>query len=163
MVRLNLNELPRSLKSEINTSIVKLMQHYQNSHKIVPQFVKKLRQSILREEMINKRRQQLEVLFCLEKEINLISKSPKKIDVVNYEDLEILPYNFSYVNSSIAGQDVCFTKNPPIGCDCIGKRICLLNNCCPEMFNSRATYNEAGQVMVSWVGEILLAISELKQ
>lgn len=148
VVRLSLKELSPSLKSEIRAMIVKFIYSYQTARKISPIFVKKLRLSILQEEITNKRREQLSMLFCLEEEINLVSKSSKKISVINFQDLEILPFDFSYINSNIAGDDVSFSKNPPIGCDCIGRRICLLNNCCPEMFNSRATYNEAGEVMV---------------
>ena len=81
--------------------------------------------------------------------MNLLSKCSKKIRVENVVDLEILPYNFSYVNKNLPGDGVVFPKNPPIGCDCIGERICVLNNCCPEMFSRRATYNEHGLVMVS--------------
>ncbi|XP_065205525.1 histone-lysine N-methyltransferase SUV39H2-like [Planococcus citri] len=148
IVKLNLKDLPTSQKSEINTMIVKMMRDYKTTQKTSPQLVQKLRQNILREEMVNKRRDQLSVLFCLEKEINLVAKCRKKITVENFVDLELLPFDFSYINANIAGADVSFLKHPPIGCDCIGKRICLLNNCCPEMFNSQPTYNEDGQVMI---------------
>lgn len=126
-----------------------MMENYQVTRKICPNLVRKLRRRVLYEEFTERRRDQLSLLFCLEKEINLVSKSAKKIQVENYVDLEILPFNFSYLNANKPGAQVSFPKNPPIGCDCIGRRICLLNNCCPEMFNSQPIYNEFGEVMVS--------------
>lgn len=134
---------------EIRADISGLMEAHRIRRKICPTDVRKLRQDILFEEMVQKRRYQLSVLFCLEKEINLVSKSLKKITLENLIDLEVLPFNFSYVNKNVAGKGVVFPKNPPIGCDCRGERICILNNCCPEMFNRQSTYDERGLVMVS--------------
>lgn len=128
--------------------ITRMMQLYQNERKICHALVKKLRLWIQQEELVNKRRQQLTVLFCLQEEINLVSKSVKKIEIQNNVDMEILPFNFSYINSITPGPEVSFPENPPIGCDCVGKRSCFLNKCCPEMFNRQTTYNEFGEVMV---------------
>lgn len=155
IVQLSLHELPSSSKAEIHSTIIRMMENYKTERRMCPALVKKLRRCILHEELAQRRRDQLSLLFCLEKEINLVSKSVKKIEVENFVDLEILPFNFSYLNANVPGVDVSFPKSPPIGCDCIGKRICLLNNCCPEMFNSQPTYNEFGEVLVSQISDSL--------
>ncbi len=147
-MKLGLNDLPKSQRQEIDFMILKLMEDYQIQRKLCHVKVKKLRQSILKEELVHQRREQLSLLFCLQEELNLISKSSKKIELENFVDTAVLPSNFTYINANEVGQDISFSKNPPIGCDCIG-RFCFFNNCCPEMFNSQPTYNKDGQVLVS--------------
>uniref|UniRef100_A0A182VQ71 protein-synthesizing GTPase n=1 Tax=Anopheles minimus TaxID=112268 RepID=A0A182VQ71_9DIPT len=85
-----------------------------------------------------KRRDQLTQLHQFEKEIN--GHEPTlRIVVVNEQDLDAPPSNFTYLRTNIPAEGISIPNDPPVGCECVpcnGR-----SNCCGKLSEGRFAYS----------------------
>lgn len=106
-------------------------------------FVNTIKKQLLMLKLKDERTKQLEMLQQWESDINITSKDPAPIRVINCIDLEGPPPNFTYINKYIAGYGIVIPNDPPVGCDC---NQCGKNCCCIKEVN--AAYTKDGLIKV---------------
>uniref|UniRef100_A0A182LUA7 protein-synthesizing GTPase n=1 Tax=Anopheles culicifacies TaxID=139723 RepID=A0A182LUA7_9DIPT len=85
-----------------------------------------------------KRRDQLDQLHRFEQQINE-HEPTVRIVVVNEQDLDAPPSNFTYLRTNIPAEGISIPNDPPVGCECNpcnGR-----SNCCGKLSEGRFAYS----------------------
>ncbi|XP_065203439.1 histone-lysine N-methyltransferase SUV39H2-like [Planococcus citri] len=118
-------ELPYSKYYKVIERLQKMIQERDTDYEKIAC----VRRDILVEEIIEKRKLQLESLKRTEMQINVISDHKKPIKVVNDYDLEEFPSSLRYINKQIVTSCEKNLEKVMVGCECKSSEDCRLSSC----------------------------------